>query len=94
LDLAPEHAGLARSIVTEAAERVGEVGSGRVGRTQKLALDDRAGLAARALIGHRYTDYEERLGPEVWDDECLYRSVKTDAHHQVDRFLEDHRRPI
>lgn len=94
LDFAPEHADLARSIAVEAAERAGEVGRGRVGRTRQLALDERAALAARALIRHRYTDYEERLDTEVWDDDYLYRSVKVDAHYEVDRYLDGHRRPV
>ena len=71
LAFAPEHADLARSIATEAAQRAGEVGSGRVGRTRKLSVDERAALAARALIRHKYTGYEERLLTEVWDDEFL-----------------------
>ena len=94
LDFAPEHAQLAQCIAVEAADRAGEVGSGRVGRTRKLALDERAALAARALIRHKYTDYEERLDTEVWDDDYLYRSVKADAHYEVDRYLEGHRRPL
>lgn len=93
LDFAPEHGELARTIATKSAERAGEVGSGRVGRTRKLALEERAALAARALIRHNYTDYEERLDTEVWDDEFLYRSVKADAHYEVDRYIERHRRP-
>jgi hypothetical protein len=93
LHFAPQHADLARSTATEAADRAGEVGSGRVGRTQKLTLDERAALAARALIRHKYTAYEDRLVSEVWDDEFLYRSVKADAHDEVDHYLEDHRRP-
>jgi hypothetical protein len=93
LDFAPAYAGLAPSIATGAAERAGEVGSGRVGRTRTLTLDERGALAARALIRHRYTDYEERLDIEVWDDDYLYRAVKADAHHAVDAYLEEHRRP-
>lgn len=31
---------------------------------------------------------------EVWDDEFLYRSVKADAHDEVDGYLEAHRRPV
>ena len=79
-------------LLMRAAQRAGEVGSGRVGRTRKLTLDQRAALAARALIRHKYTDYEERLVTEVWDDDFLYRSVKSDAHQEVDRYLEEHRR--
>ena len=40
LVFAPEHAELGRAIAIEAAERAGEVGSGRVGRTRKLSLDE------------------------------------------------------
>lgn len=47
-DFAPEHSDLAQSIGMEAAERAGEVGSGRVGRTRKLSLDERAALAHQA----------------------------------------------
>jgi hypothetical protein len=93
LDFAPEHSDLAASIATEASDRAGEVGSGRVGRTRKLELDERAALAARSLIRHKHTDYEDRLVTEVWDDDYLYRAVKAEAQDAVDRFLEDHRRP-
>jgi len=91
LSFAPQHAELARSIADEAAERAGEVGSGRVGRPRKLTLDERAALAARALIRHKYTDYEERLVTGVWDDDFLYREAKAEAHRDVDRYLQDHR---
>jgi uncharacterized protein DUF2293 len=92
LNFAPLHADLARSIASEAAARAAEVGSGRVGRTRKLSLDERAALAGRALIRHKYTNYEDRLVSEVWDDEFLYRSVKADAHDEVGSYLEAHRR--
>jgi hypothetical protein len=74
LDFAPDHNELA--IAADAADRAGEVGSGGVGRRRKPSLDQRAALAARALIRHRHTDYEDRLEAEVWDDEYLYREVK------------------
>jgi hypothetical protein len=38
-----------------------EVGSGRVGRSQKLSLTDKVELAVRARIRHMYTEYEEKL---------------------------------
>jgi len=91
LDFAPEHAELAKNIATEAADRAAEVGSGRVGRTRTLEINERAALAARALIRHRYTGYEDRLAQEVWEDDYLYREVKADAHRAVDEFLERHR---
>jgi len=92
LNFAPEHADLAQAIAAEAAGRAAEVGSGRVGRTRTLDISERAALAARALIRHRHTDYEDRLAGEVWDDDYLYREAKRDAHHAVDAFLEHHRR--
>lgn len=93
LAFAPHYAELARDIAGEAAGRAGEVGSRRVGRTRTLSLEQRAALAARALIRHRYTDYEDRLAGEVWDDDYLYRAVKADAQRAVDLYLEQHRRP-
>lgn len=95
LAFAPEHARLADEIATEAAARAAVVGSGRVGRTRTLTLEERAALAARALIRHHHTDYEEQLLDasieEPWDDEFWYREIKRDAHRAVDEFLERHR---
>ena len=103
LDFAPEHAGLADDIAVNAAERAAVVGSGRVGRARTLSLDERAELAARALIRHRHTDYEERLhavtsvdaGIDIefdLDDGDDYRDIKRLSHEEVDAFLERHRR--
>ncbi|HZD23274.1 MAG TPA: DUF2293 domain-containing protein [Acidimicrobiia bacterium] len=61
LAFAPEHSELADEIAFEAATRAAVVGSGRVGRTRTLSLDERAALAARALIRHRCTSYEDDL---------------------------------
>ena len=61
LDFAPRHAQLANEIAERAATRAGEVGSGRVGRTRLLTLDERAELAARADIRHHHTTYEDNL---------------------------------
>lgn len=95
LAFAPEHAALAREIAREAVARAAVVGSGRVGRTRKLAIEDRAALAARAYIRHRHTDYETNLDDGVLDadrgDDFLYREVKANAHAVVDTFLEKHR---
>ena len=97
LAFAPEHADLVEGIATEAANRAGVVGSGRVGRTKLLSLDERAELAARALIRHSHTSYDDDLfdasvenpsGEEFW-----YSEVKADAHRQVDEFLDRHREP-
>ena len=61
LDFAPDHEAVASDIADSAVERAAVVGSGRVGRTKTLSLDERAALAARAYIRHHYTDYERRL---------------------------------
>ena len=97
LDFAPEHAEIARDIATNAVERAAVVGSGRVGRTRTLSLEDRAALAARAYIRHRYTDYEDHLegldfaGFEDSLSGLDYRDIKRAAHRAVDDFLEQHR---
>src|SRR5207244_9520858 len=55
LNFAPEHAGLADEIAAGAAARAVVVGSGRVGRTKIISLEERAALASRAFIRHRIT---------------------------------------
>jgi hypothetical protein len=95
LDFAPAHAQLAEQIATETAAHAAVVGSGRVGRTQMLSLDEKAALAARAHIRHRHTEYEDRLDTlplEAWNEDDLYREIKGAAHEAVDAFLDDHRR--
>jgi hypothetical protein len=104
LDFAPEHNAVAHDIAAHAVERAAVVGSGRVGRTKTLSLDDRAALAARAYIRHQHTNYDQRLetldtagfdldpDDEVSvDDAGDYREIKHDAHRAVDEFLERHR---
>jgi hypothetical protein len=107
LAFAPEHAHLAEEIVRDTADRAVVVGSGRVGRTTLLPLEQRAALAARATIRHRFTDYEDRLdeldrfgsevdgseidGSEI--DDFHYRATKQAAMAAVDEFLDAHRRP-
>jgi hypothetical protein len=97
LDFAPQHAALAEQIAHETAARAVEVGSGRVGRTRSLALEERAALAARATIRHRFTDYEDHLVTldpfEAGIDDYEYRAIKQGAHDAVDDFLRAHRRP-
>jgi hypothetical protein len=96
LGFAPEHAELADEITSEAATRAAVVGSGRVGRTRTLSLDDRAALAARALIRHRYTNYEDDLFDasmeDPWDEGFWYREIKAEALRSVDNFLDEHRK--
>jgi len=96
LDFAPHHHLLATEIAVGAVEQATEVGSGRIGRTRTLPLEERAALAARAFIRHRHTDYEDRLDEldpiAVELDGAEYRRVKRNAQRAVDVFLEAHRR--
>lgn len=96
LAFAPKHSKLADEIAYEAASRAAVVGSGRVGRTQTLELDQRAALAARALIRHRFTSYEDDLFDasieDTWDEEFWYREIKGEAQTAVDDFLSEHRK--
>ena len=85
LDFAPEHHDLAAHIADGAAAQATVVGSGRVGRTKTLSVDERAALAARAYIRHHHTDYDDRLdnanvglGDDIDDDD--YREIKRAAH--------------
>jgi len=96
LDFAPEHHDLAADIADGAAAQATVVGSGRVGRTKTLSVDERAALAARAYIRHHHTDYHDRLdnanvglGEDIDDDN--YRKIKRAAHDQVEAFLDAHR---
>jgi hypothetical protein len=96
LDFAPEHSDLASDIAGGAAAQATAVGSGRVGRTKTLSIEDRAALAARAYIRHHHTDYHDRLndatvglGNDVDADD--YRDIKRAAHDQVRAFLDAHR---
>jgi hypothetical protein len=93
LAFTPAHQTLAESIAREAAERTAVVGSGRVGRTRLLPLEERAALAARAQIRHAHTDYHHQLDelPLVGNDDELYRAIKADAQDAVDAFLIAHR---
>jgi len=95
LAFAPAHQELERRIAKETAAHAAVVGSGRVGRTRKLTLDERAALSVRAYIRHSFTSYHYdlgALGPEVWDEEYLYREVKGAANDAVERFLSERRR--
>ncbi len=86
---------MAERIAADTAAHAAVVGSGRVGRTQLLTLAEKAELAARAHIRHRYTSYEDELDQipfEAWDEEDLYREIKGAAHDAVDMFIERHRR--
>lgn len=95
LEFPPQWAELADEIAEAASAQTAVVGSGRVGRTRTLSLDQRAALAARAYIRHHLTGYHDALlaTEDSWDDEYLYRQIKADAQHDVDKFLAKHRRP-
>jgi hypothetical protein len=95
LDFSPSHAGLAEQIAADTAAHAAVVGSGRVGRTRLLSLEEKAALAVRAHIRHRYTRYHHELDQipfEAWDEDDVYREVKGAAHRAVDDFLDEHRR--
>ena len=96
LHFAARHEALAETIARSAAERAAVVGSGRVGRTRLLALDERAALAARAQIRHAHTDYHDRLDelPFLGEDDDLYRDIKAGAHDAVDAFIHAHRQEL
>ncbi|TET41603.1 MAG: DUF2293 domain-containing protein [Dehalococcoidia bacterium] len=82
------HEDLAWQIAWGATSVATDVGSGRVGRTGKLPLEEKAELAVRAFIRHNFTDYDERLDEmgEPW-----YHEIRGDAAAKVNRFLEEHR---
>jgi len=97
LDFASEHHDLASRVADGAAAQATVVGSGRVGRTKTLSVDERAELAARADIRHHHTGYHDRLDSEgigldgdVYRDD--YRRIKRAAHDEVEAFLDAHRR--
>ena len=92
LNFASAHKDLAGEITRGAAAWACEKGSGRVGRTSLKGLEEKAALAVRAYIHHRYTDHEKNL-PDVFDyyAEEIYRQAKSEAQWEVDRFLEKHR---
>ncbi|MBI4288078.1 MAG: DUF2293 domain-containing protein [Chloroflexi bacterium] len=93
LAFAPRHRKLAQKIAEGTARQATVVGSGRVGRTAKLELAEKAELAARAYIRHTYTGYEDRLLKNgLFDlDRETHHYLKSEAHEEVDEFLERHR---
>lgn len=95
LDLAPEYTELAHNIASEAAYQATEVGSGRVGRTRSLSLEEKARLAVRAYIRHKYTGYEKQLeilGIPLKQTDSLYQEIKGEAAESVDAFLGSYRK--
>jgi hypothetical protein len=61
LAFASEYQEFAQRIAKETALRAAVVGSGRVGRTRQLTLEERAALSARAYIRHSFTSYHDDL---------------------------------
>jgi hypothetical protein len=97
LDFADAHVPLAEQIADEAAGRAAEVGSGRIGRAGTLTLAEKAELAARAHIRHRFTNYHVALDALPADElsadyDTGYRNARAKAHAAVDEFLSTHRR--
>jgi hypothetical protein len=95
LSFSPQHEALAQDIATAVAQHAGDVGSGRVGRTKKLSLREKAELAARAHIRHNYTNYDERLAESVIaldEGDFAYRQIRAEAQSAVDEFLDEHRK--
>ena len=94
LNFAPQYEDLARDIATAAAAEATEVGSGRVGRTGYLSLEEKAWRAVRAYIRHKYTDYEKHLNNSeipLERNDILYNMIKEEASRAVDEFLRHHR---
>ena len=95
LAFTPPHRDVAEQIAKEASRRAAVVGSGRVGRTRTLPIEERAALAARAWIRHRFTDYEDQLdgafGDDLLLDELDYRAIKSTANEVVDDFIAERR---
>lgn len=95
LAFAPRYHEIASQIAQGAAVLAATVGSGRVGRTRTLPLEERAALAARAWIRHNLTDYEDGLAAARDQlgviDEVVYRDLRLTGTKAVDAFLAHHR---
>lgn len=97
LDFAPEHSALAEKIADGVVAHACPVGSGTVARTSMLDLKDKARLAVRPYVRHRFTDYEEQLTPmesflSPKIDSESYREAKETANEEADEFIRAHRR--
>lgn len=94
------HMKLARTIASDAAKDSARIGSGGVGRTRTMTLAERAELCARAHIRHQYTNYEDQIAQNrkkgakrMSTTSAKYKSIKAEAHRNVDAFLSEHRSP-
>jgi hypothetical protein len=63
-------------VVGRIVARAVQKSSGRVGRTGKLELDDKATLAVRAHVRHCHTDYDKLLRDGVQRKEARVRTLK------------------
>jgi len=92
LNFAPAHLDLAQQIAADTTDWACQKLSGRVGRTSRLSLEEKAALAVRAYVRHRHTDYESNLpDPDHYFADEAYREARAFAHEEVDQFLENHR---
>ena len=69
----------------DVVDRGFETGSGRVGRTTKLDLDEKLRRAVVAHARHAHTRYDELLGPgaDAWDRESAREMVREDVRFIV-----------
>ena len=93
LDFSGKNHKLAEKICGAASAHAAEIGSGRVGRTKQISMEERAILAVRAHIRHNYTSYEENLAKEAPFDKDwgAVAMIKAEASEQVDEFIKKHR---
>ena len=92
LNFSKRYAKLAHNICSQAAEHATTVGSGRVGRTKQISMEDRAILAVRAHIRHTHTTYEKKLAKNSDDpDGMVHATLKKEANENVDEFIAKHR---
>src|SRR6185436_6778952 len=99
LHFAPQFSAEAEKIAKAAAERACKVGSGRVGRTSLLPLDEKVRLAVRAHLRHNATRYDDKMfeqtmlneGFDVDKDER--RELQREAHRNVEEYLRIRRGP-
>jgi hypothetical protein len=78
----------------EIADHAFEVGSGRVGRTSALDLDEKIDLAVIAHIRHCHTEYDELLwnpGGSLFGDNDLRAWARDQVKPEIDRILREWR---
>ncbi len=88
LSSAPRHRDLARRLAIAIAARATEVGSGTVGRTKRIAVDQRAEAATIAWLRHHTTSYDTMSIPRV---KGMRREVRRQLAAQSRRILARYR---